>query len=95
MSGDNGRERAETIGLEALGWLAATEQLDAFAGATGTDLGAIRAAAGDPQMSGAVLDFVMADDARARAFCEDHDLSAEDLMRARAALPGGDHVHWT
>ena len=95
MPGELERDRAETVALQALGWLAATEQLDAFAAASGADLGAIRAAAGDPQLAGAVLDFVMADDPRARAFCEDHRLSAEDLLRARAVLPGGDHVHWT
>ncbi|MBM2577067.1 DUF3572 domain-containing protein [Jannaschia sp. Os4] len=95
MQGNHGQDRAEMLGLQALGWLAETDRLGAFAGATGADLDTVRAGAADPAFLGAVLDFVMSDDAAARAFCEENGLAAEDLVRARAALPGGDHVHWT
>ena len=89
------RDRAEVLALEALGWLAAEERLDAFMGATGADRDGIAAAANDPAFLGAVLDFVMSDEAVARPFCEDHRLSPENLWAARAALPGGAQTHWT
>ena len=42
-----------------------------------------------------VLEFLTMDDAWVMAFCNVHDLSYELPLRARWALPGGSHVHWT
>ena len=89
------REDAEIVALGALSWLAENELLDTFQGATGADLGAIRAAAGDPEFLGAVLDFVMSDDDWVRGVCGAQGLPYDGLLRARAALPGGDLPHWT
>ena len=89
-------ERAETIGLLALGWLAASDDLlPVFMGATGTAPEDLRARAGDPEFLVAVLDFLTMDDAWVIAFCQAQGLSFEDPLRARQSLPGGGDMHWT
>lgn len=90
------REQAEAVALEALGWLAADDELvGGFLGATGLDAGDLRAAAGSPEFLGAVLDFILADDATVVAFAAQAGLKPEQVMAVRAALPGGDAPHWT
>lgn len=90
------RELAETIGLQALGWLAGNDDLLAvFLGATGASGGDLRARASEPEFLGAVLDFLMLDDAWVMAFCDAGRLGYDVPMRARAALPGGQEIHWT
>lgn len=89
------QDRAEIVALGALTWLAETELLDTFQSVTGADRDAIRAAAGDPEFLGAVLDFVLMDDAWVQGVCEAQSLPYETLLHARAALPGGDLPHWT
>ena len=90
------RETAETVGLRALGWLAAHEELlPVFLGASGASLSDLRAGADDPAFLGSVLDFVLMDDAWVAAFCDASGLGYDAPMRARAALPGGGQVHWT
>lgn len=90
------REAAETLGLEVLGWLVGQEDLiGVFLGSTGTSETELRARAGDPEFLGSVLDFLLMDDAWVVRFCDGHGLAYDRLMLARAALPGGDQVHWT
>ncbi len=90
------REAAETVGVQALGWLAGNDDLlPVFLGSTGASLDDLRAGAGDPAFLGSVLDFVMMDDAWVVAFCDAAGISYSLPMQARAALPGGDQVHWT
>jgi hypothetical protein len=90
------RDAAETVGLKALAWLAANEDLlPVFMGATGAAEDDLRAGAEDPAFLGAVLDFVLMDDAWVMAFCADSGLDTETPQRARAVLPGGAQVHWT
>ncbi len=87
---------AETVALKALGWLAATDDLmPVFLGSSGADASDLRRAAEDPAFLGAVLDFVLMDDAWVVAFCDAEGLSYEVPMTARAVLPGGAQVHWT
>ncbi len=88
-------DRAELIALGALSWLAEAELLDAFQASTGADRDAIRAAAAEPEFLGAVLDFVLMDDAWVQGVCTAQSLPYEALLQARAALPGGDLPHWT
>lgn len=91
-----GREQAETLALQALGWLAGQEDLSgAFLGASGLSADELKARAGDPEFLGFVLDFLLGDEAALLAFCEAADLTPDRPMRARAALPGGDLPHWT
>ena len=89
-------EAAETLALQALGWLAANEDLlPVFLGATGVDEASLRAQAAQPEFLAAVLDFLMMDDAWVMAFCDEHALPYERPMMARAALPGGMQMNWT
>lgn len=90
------QESAEVVGLKALGWIAGNEDLlPVFLGATGASEADVRAGARDPAFLGALLDFIMMDDAWVKDFCDTADLAYDQPMYARTALPGGDQVHWT
>lgn len=90
------REAAETLALEALGWLVGEEDLiGVFLGSSGTSEQELRARAGDVEFLGSVLDFLLMDDAWVIRFCDSRGLAYDRLMMARAALPGGAQVHWT
>ncbi len=87
---------AETLALKALTWLVAQEELlPVFLGASGASAQDLRDRAADPEFLGAVLDFLLMDDAWVIAFCDANDVLYERLAEARFALPGGDQVHWT
>ncbi|SDW97920.1 DUF3572 domain-containing protein [Roseicitreum antarcticum] len=89
-------ERAEIIALQVLGWLASDDDLlGVFMGASGLAEGDLRARAQDPHFLGSVLDFVLMDDAWVVAACDTVGLRYEQLAMVRAALPGGEQVHWT
>jgi hypothetical protein len=89
-------EAAETLALNALGWLAGQDALlPAFLAATGASLAEVAQRAGEPEFLGAVLDFLLAEDARVIAFCDSAGLPYGQPMQARAALPGGASWHWT
>jgi hypothetical protein len=91
-----GREGAEVLALQALGWIAADEgRLGAFLAASGAGLDEVRARAADPAFLGAVLDALLADERAVRAFCADSGVPLDAPLAARAALPGGDLPHWT
>ncbi|WP_397541281.1 DUF3572 domain-containing protein [Roseovarius salis] len=90
------QDAAEAIALECLAWLAGNDDLfPVFLGATGASAADVRERAQDPEFLGAVLDFVLMDDAWVTAFCEHANLAPATPMAARAALPGGQQVHWT
>ncbi|MDG1182145.1 MAG: DUF3572 domain-containing protein [Tateyamaria sp.] len=90
------RESAEVIGLKALGWLAANEELlPVFLGSTGASEVDVRAGISDPDFLGALLDFIMMDDAWITSFCDAEGLAYDQPMMARMALPGGEQMHWT
>lgn len=90
------QETAEVVGLKALGWLAGNEELlPVFLGSTGASEADVRAGAGDPAFLGALLDFLMMDDAWVTAFCDATGLNYDQPMNARMLLPGGGQVHWT
>lgn len=90
------QDQAETVGLQALAWLAADDELfGTFLGASGAGAEDVAAAAGKPEFLGAVLDFVMMEDAWVMAFCDRNGLAYTVPMTARAQLPGGQAFHWT
>jgi len=90
------REAAETLALEALGWLVGNNDLrDVFLGASGAGAGDLRARAHDAEFLASVLDFLLMDDAWVMAFCDAAAHPYDAPIRARAALPGGVQVHWT
>lgn len=89
------RDAAETLALEALGEIASdADLLSRFLTATGLAPDELRARASDPHLLAGVLDFLMADEAAAAAFCGARRLKPETLQRLRAALPGGE-PSWT
>ncbi|MEM9140841.1 MAG: DUF3572 domain-containing protein [Pseudomonadota bacterium] len=90
------REQAETLGLQALGWLAGNDDLSgAFLGASGLSSDDLKARAADPEFLGFVLDFLMGDEDALIACCEALSIPPDLPARARAGLPGGDLPHWT
>ncbi|SFD55911.1 DUF3572 domain-containing protein [Roseivivax sediminis] len=90
------RDHAETIGLQAIAWLAADEELlPVFMGSTGADEATMREGIGDPAFQAAVLDFLLMDDAWLTRFCDETGIDYAAPMQARAILPGGDLPEWT
>jgi hypothetical protein len=90
------QDSAETIGLQALGWLAANEDLlPVFLGASGASLADLAEGARKPEFLGAVLDFILMDDAWVVGFCDTVGLAYPAPAEARAWLPGGEATHWT
>ena len=89
-------DRAQTIALQALGWLVGNDDLcPTFLGSTGSSVDDLRARASDPEFLGFVLDFLLSDEAALLAFCDESGVAPDRPMRARAALPGGALPHWT
>ncbi len=90
------QDSAEHVALTALAWLAADDELfGVFLGATGADAAAVKAQATDPAFLGAVLDFILMDDAWVIACADAQSIPYEALSQARQALPGGDLPNWT
>ena len=84
-----GREQAETLALQALGYLAADEdRLHRFLLSTGLTPQDVRDRAGDPAFLAGVLDHLLTDDALVVAFAADNALEPEAVMTARRRLPG-------
>lgn len=89
-------DQAETLALQALAHLVSDpDLLGAFMAATGADPAALRVGALDPAFLGAVLDFLLQEDARVLAFAAAADVPPALPAQARAALPGGQAWHWT
>ncbi len=90
------KDAAQTIALQALGWIAASDELfPVFLAATGASLAELRSRAADPLFLAAVLDFLLQEDAWVLDFCSQNSLPPASLQAARAALPGGTLPHWT
>ncbi|MBI1180806.1 MAG: DUF3572 family protein [Alphaproteobacteria bacterium] len=90
------QERAETIALQALAFVAGDERaLTGLLRLTGMDLSDLRRAASDPEMLAGVLDFLLQDESALLAFCEAAGIAPEEPAGARARLPGGDLPHYT
>ena len=89
-------DAAEMLALQALAWLAGNDDLfPVFLGSTGASEQDVRAQAGSPVFLASVLDFLVMDDAWVIAFCDSHAVPYDRIMQARAALPGGEQIHWT
>jgi len=89
------QEQAETFALQAFIWVIGGELADAFINATGASQDQLTKLAQQPVFLGAVLDFLMEDDARVIGFCDSVQRPYLSVMEARAALPGGQLPHWT
>ena len=75
------RDSAELIGLQAVAWLASNDELrPVFLGATGASESDFRAGLEDPEFQGAVLDFILMDDAWVAGFCEGLGLDLSQMQ---------------
>lgn len=89
-------EAATDLARDALIWLAGRpEMLGGFLAASGADAGELRARMQDPEFLGFLLDFLLGSDDMVRDFTAGAGLPPEAVLRARAALPGGDVPDWT
>ncbi len=89
-------DKAETIALHALGWLAGHDELlPVFQGSSGADTADLAKRASDPVFLASVLEFLTMDDSWVMEFCNTADLAYDLPLRALNALPGSGRVHWT
>ena len=89
-------EQAETISLQALGWLLSQDELrDVFMGSTGLGVDDLKEAAGEPSFLAGVMDFILSSDETVMAFCDALGLDYATPGLARAHLPGQSEPHWT
>lgn len=89
------QDRAETLALQALGWIAADEELlPQLAGATGASLGDARDRVQDPAFLAGILEFLTMEDRWIRRFCDDHGLPYDAPLQALRALPGRLRDEW-
>lgn len=90
------RDSAETVALQALGWLAGQEELfPVFLGSTGASLDEVARRAAEPEFLASVLDFILMDDQWVMQFCDSAGLAYDRLLPLRALLPGGAGPNWT
>lgn len=89
-------ERAETIALQALGWLVADDDLcGSFLAASGGALEDIRHRAAEPAFLASVLGFLTINDDWIIGFCDSVGLGYDQPLRALYALPGAERIEWT
>jgi Protein of unknown function (DUF3572) len=82
-------QSAEILGLQALGWLVGDpDRLDRLLLLSGMEPAGLQAAAGDPHLLGAVLEFLLADEGLLLAFCEDNGATPAAIHLARHVLEG-------
>jgi hypothetical protein len=87
------RDEAETLGLEALGFLASDEtRLAAFLRTTGLSLADIREQAASPEFLAGVFDFLMSDDSLLLVFAGHKGLDPNVIGIARRALIPDDTI---
>ena len=89
-------ERAETIALQALGWLASDDDLcGTFLAASGASPDDMRQRATEPAFLASILGFLTMNDDWIISFCDSVSLSYDQPLRALYALPGAEQVEWT
>ena len=82
-------ESAETLAIEALGFIAGEpESLGRFLAASGIGPATLRRAAGDPAFLAGVIDFVLGDEALLVAFARHAGIAPERVGEARRTFGG-------
>ncbi len=89
-------EMAETVALQALGWLVADQELlDVFLGSTGASVEDLRANAGGRETALAVLDFLVMNDEWVESVSRAQNWGNDTVLTARAVLLGEAGMQWT
>jgi hypothetical protein len=84
-------QEPEVVGLAALGFLASEpERLVRFLDLSGITLEDLRGRAGEPELLGAVLDHLLADESLLFVFAEAEEMHPAEVAAARRKLPGGE-----
>lgn len=85
------RQDAETLAIQALGFLASEpERIGPFLAVTGLDPARLRAAAAEPGFLAAVLDHIGSSDSLLLEFAENLRLNPESVAEARRRLAGAE-----
>jgi len=80
----------ETLALMALAYIAGdSDLLERFLALSGLDLDGLKARAQDPNLLGAILDFLLAHEPDLMAFATDSQVLPASIAAARRKLPGG------
>jgi hypothetical protein len=80
----------ETLALRVLARIAMAEDLlPRFLALTGLDAAELKARAGEPQLLGSVLDFILFDEALVLRLADELEVKPEAFAKARSRLPGG------
>lgn len=83
-------EPAVTLALQMLAQLSCDiSTLERFLDEAGLDPADLNRRADDPELLGALLDFVLHNEKLLLEICGDLNLKPQDVVRARARLPGG------
>ena len=81
------KDRAETIGLDGLAFLAADpERLEHFLVNSGLDAASLRRRATERGVLRAVLDYLLTDDSLVTGFCEEQGIDAREMHLATHQL---------
>lgn len=90
------QELAEAVALQGLAYILSEDELTGgFMAASGAGPDDLRARVADPHFLGAVLDFLLQDDAWVIGFAQAMGRDPMVVQQARMALPGGQLPHWT
>ena len=90
------KEQAEAQALDALRFLAERpDDFGRFMTLAGMGADEISARASEPEFLASLIDYLRGDEELAAAYCGEAGLTPEAFASLRAALPGGEEVHWT
>lgn len=96
VTATEGRESADAIAIQALGFIAADpELLPRFLALTGIEAAAIRQAAREPGFLAGVLQFILAHEPTLIRFSENSGIAPATVSGALRHLPMGDDRHQT
>jgi hypothetical protein len=80
-------EKAEILALEALAWLAGQpDGIARFLAVSGLEAADLRRAAGDRDLLGALLDFLLINEPLLLEFCRDASMPTQSIHQARFRL---------
>src|SRR3982751_3302582 len=87
------RDSAETLAIEALGFIAGEpESLSRFLALSGIGPATLRRAAADPAFLAGVLEFILADESLLIAFARHVGIAPERIAKARRAFGGSNEA---